>query len=91
MPILTRKLMEYLKNPESFKPSYRRYMKHVLKHRVNEALHELKIIKEKAPELLSEIKPFRPAEPLYSGANPDPGFTMQNADFSSSYRNRPRT
>ena len=52
MPILTRRLREYLENPEAFSPSYRRYLKHALKRRIIKALEELSLIAEKDPELL---------------------------------------
>ncbi len=52
MPILTPRLREYLKCPESFSPNYRRYLRHVLKKRVVDALEELDLIAEKDPGLL---------------------------------------
>jgi hypothetical protein len=59
MPILTRRLREFLESPESFSPSYRRYLRHVLKSRISEAMKELEYIGEKAPELLKGIGPNR--------------------------------
>ena len=59
MPILTRRLREFLEHPEAFSPSYRRYLKHLLRHRVSMAYEELEYINEKAPELLEEIEPQR--------------------------------
>jgi hypothetical protein len=55
MPILTRRLREFLESPESFSPSYRRVLKHMLKSRISEAMKELEYIGEKLPELLDEI------------------------------------
>ena len=55
MPILTRRLREFLESPESFSPGYRRYLKHVLKSRISEAMKELEYIGEKLPELLDEF------------------------------------
>jgi len=59
MPILTRRLREFLEHPEAFSPSYRRYLRHVLKHRVGMAYEELEYINEKVPELLEEIESKR--------------------------------
>jgi len=56
MPILTRRLREFLEHPESFSSSYRRYLKHMLKHRVETAYRELEYINEKALNLLEEIR-----------------------------------
>ena len=56
MPILTRKLREFLEHPESFSINYRRYLKHMLKNRINIAYRELEYINEKAPKLLDEIR-----------------------------------
>jgi len=55
MPILTRRLREFLESPESFSSGYRRYLRHVLKSRISEAMKELEYIGEKLPELLDEI------------------------------------
>jgi hypothetical protein len=55
MPILTRRLREFLESPESFSPGYRRVLKHVLKSRISAAMKELEYIGEKLPELLDEI------------------------------------
>ena len=55
MPILTRRLREFLESPESFSPSYRRVLRHMLKSRISEAMKELEYIGEKLPELLDEI------------------------------------
>jgi hypothetical protein len=56
MPILTRRLREFLENPESFNPSYRRYLRHMLKSRIATAMKELEYIGEKLPELLNDIE-----------------------------------
>jgi hypothetical protein len=59
MPILTRRLREFLEHPEAFSPSYRRYLRHALKHRISMAYEELKYINEKAPKLLEEVESQR--------------------------------
>ena len=55
MPILTRRLREFLESPESFSPGYRRVLRHMLKSRISEAMKELEYIGEKLPELFDEI------------------------------------
>jgi|GEM_PF-4479200 len=59
MPILTRRLREFLEHPEAFSPSYRRYLRHLLRHRISMAYEELEYINMKAPRLLEEIESKR--------------------------------
>ena len=56
MPILTRRLREFLEHPEAFSPGYRRYLRHLLRHRISMVYEELEYINEKAPKLLEEIE-----------------------------------